>query len=123
MIIDQLPGISAVQETDEIPVERGTMTYKTTLHEIKELIAPIETVYATLTCESVSTDSGTRNSWPIGSNLQPVGGNLTLTVRNATTGAIHVIWYYSTDRTFEVAATLIGNAPNVGDVIFVQYQA
>lgn len=123
MIIDQLPEISSVQETDEIPVERGTTTYKATLGEIKELISPTETVYATLTCEAVSTESGTRNAWSIGSNLPPIGGNLTLTVRNASTGAVHVIWYYPTDSTFEVAATLVGNAPNVGDVIFVQYQA
>lgn len=84
---------------------------------------PRETVYATLTCESVSTDAGTRNAWPIGSNLPPLGGNLTLTVRNASTGGVHVIWYYSSDRTFEVAANLAGNAPNAGDVIFVTYQA
>lgn len=34
MIIDQLPEISTVQETDEIPVERGTTTYKSTLQKL-----------------------------------------------------------------------------------------
>lgn len=43
MIIDQLPEISTVQETDEIPVERGTTTYKTTLQKIKSLIASLLT--------------------------------------------------------------------------------
>lgn len=37
MIIDQLPEISDVQETDEIPVERGTTTYKTTIQKLKDL--------------------------------------------------------------------------------------
>lgn len=37
MIIDQLPRISAVQATDEIPVERGTATYKTTLQKVNDL--------------------------------------------------------------------------------------
>ena len=34
MIIDQLPEISTVQDTDEIPIERGTTTYKTPLSKI-----------------------------------------------------------------------------------------
>lgn len=37
MIIDQLPTLASVQETDEIPVERGTTTYKTTLQKLKTL--------------------------------------------------------------------------------------
>lgn len=43
MIIDQLPEISTVQETDEIPVERGTTTYKSTLQKLKDLIASLLT--------------------------------------------------------------------------------
>lgn len=43
MIIDQLPEISAVQETDEIPVERGTATYKATLQKLKDLVASLLT--------------------------------------------------------------------------------
>lgn len=43
MIIDQLPEISTVQETDEIPVERGTATYKTTLQKLKNLVASLLT--------------------------------------------------------------------------------
>lgn len=82
-----------------------------------------KTVSAALACESISTASGTRNAWPIGSNTPPIGGNLSLAVRNATTGAVHVVWYYSNDGTFEVAATIIGNPPNVGDIIYVTYQA
>lgn len=34
MIIDQLPEISTVQDTDEIPIERGTTTYKSPLSKI-----------------------------------------------------------------------------------------
>ena len=34
MIIDQLPEISSVQDTDEIPVERGTTTYKSPLSKL-----------------------------------------------------------------------------------------
>lgn len=41
MIIDQLPEISTVQETDEIPVERGTTTYKSTLRKLKDLVASL----------------------------------------------------------------------------------
>jgi hypothetical protein len=40
MIIDQLPILASVQETDEIPVERGTTTYKATLDKI----APVRSV-------------------------------------------------------------------------------
>lgn len=43
MIIDQLPNLASVQETDEIPVERGTTTYKTTLQKVKALIASLLT--------------------------------------------------------------------------------
>lgn len=43
MIIDQLPEVSAVQETDEIPVERGTTTYKSTLQKLKNLVASLLT--------------------------------------------------------------------------------
>lgn len=43
MIIDQLPTLASVQETDEIPVERGTTTYKTTLQKVKALIASLLT--------------------------------------------------------------------------------
>lgn len=43
MIIDQLPEISTVQETDEIPVERGTTTYKSTLQKLKDLVASLLT--------------------------------------------------------------------------------
>ena len=43
MIIDQLPNLASVQETDEIPVERGTTTYKTTLQKLKNLIASLLT--------------------------------------------------------------------------------
>lgn len=39
MIIDQLPNLASVQETDEIPVERGTTTYKATLQKLKDLFA------------------------------------------------------------------------------------
>lgn len=43
MIIDQLPNLASVQATDEIPVERGTTTYKTTLQKLKDLIATLLT--------------------------------------------------------------------------------
>lgn len=43
MIIDQLPEVSAVQETDEIPVERGKTTYKSTLQKLKDLVASLLT--------------------------------------------------------------------------------
>lgn len=41
MIIDQLPNLASVQETDEIPVERGTTTYKSTLQKLKDLVASL----------------------------------------------------------------------------------
>ena len=34
MIIDQLPEISSVQTTDELPIERGTTTYKTPVSKL-----------------------------------------------------------------------------------------
>lgn len=43
MIIDQLPNLASVQETDEIPVERGTTTYKSTLQKLKDLVASLLT--------------------------------------------------------------------------------
>lgn len=43
MIIDQLPNLASVQETDEIPVERGTTTYKATLQKLKDLVASLLT--------------------------------------------------------------------------------
>ena len=39
MIIDQLPEISSVQDTDELPIERGTTTYKTPLSKIWDRLA------------------------------------------------------------------------------------
>lgn len=43
MIIDQLQNLASVQETDEIPVERGTTTYKSTLQKMKDLVASLLT--------------------------------------------------------------------------------
>lgn len=54
MIIDQLPEISTVQETDEIPVERGTTTYKSTLRKLKDLVASLLIRYVDKSDISVS---------------------------------------------------------------------
>ncbi len=43
MIIDQLQSLASVQATDEIPVERGTTTYKATLQKLKDLVASLLT--------------------------------------------------------------------------------
>ena len=58
MIIDQLPEISAVQETDEIPVERGTKTYKAPLQKIKSLNPPIRYVDKSDISVSISANGG-----------------------------------------------------------------
>lgn len=39
MLIDQLPTLSSTTDTDEIPIERGTTTYKTTLQKLLESAA------------------------------------------------------------------------------------
>lgn len=125
MIIDQLPNGAPFSASDEVAIEKGQTTYKGTLAQVLDALSTIglkRTIHATLSCESVSTGAGTRNAWPLGDNLPPFGENLTLTVRNASTGAVHVIWYYSNDNTFEVAANIAGSAPAVGDVVFVTYQ-
>ena len=57
MIIDQLPEISTVQETDEIPVERGTTTYKSTLRKLKDLVASLLIRYVDKSDISVSISS------------------------------------------------------------------
>jgi hypothetical protein len=57
MIIDQLPEISTVQETDEIPVERGTTTYKSTLRKLKDLVASLLIKYVDKSDISVSISS------------------------------------------------------------------
>ena len=41
MIIDQLPSIGTVQSTDEIPIERGTTTYKTTVTDVGTTAASV----------------------------------------------------------------------------------
>ena len=38
MLIDQLPSLAVLQETDEFPVERGTTTYKAQLSAVKDLL-------------------------------------------------------------------------------------
>ena len=59
MIIDQLPNLASVQETDEIPVERGTTTYKATLGKI----APVRSVNGETGDVSVSPLA----AYPVGS--------------------------------------------------------
>lgn len=39
MIIDQLPSLVSVQDTDEVAIERGTTTYKTTVEKLSDEIA------------------------------------------------------------------------------------
>ena len=41
MIIDELPSVSSAVSTDEIPVERGTLTYKSTLSVIANAVSSI----------------------------------------------------------------------------------
>lgn len=36
MIIDQLPSISTVEATDELPIEKGTLTYKASVSKLME---------------------------------------------------------------------------------------
>lgn len=41
MIIDQLPTISDVQNSDELPIERGQTTYKTTVGKVVDAVSKI----------------------------------------------------------------------------------
>ena len=41
MIIDQLPTISNVQNSDELPIERGQTTYKTTVGKVVDAVSKI----------------------------------------------------------------------------------
>lgn len=41
MIIDELPSVTSANSTDEIPIERGTLTYKSTLSVIANAISSI----------------------------------------------------------------------------------
>ena len=34
MLVDQLPTISSIKTSDEVPIERGTNLYKTTLNAL-----------------------------------------------------------------------------------------
>jgi hypothetical protein len=55
MIIDQLPSLSSVQATDEIPVERGTTTYKATLDKIALAVYPVGSIYMSVNSTSPAT--------------------------------------------------------------------
>ena len=59
MIIDQLPEISSVQTTDEMPVERGQTTYKTPISKICAAILASPTLTGTPKAPTadVSTDN------------------------------------------------------------------
>lgn len=48
MIIDQLPSLVSVQDTDEVAIERGTTTYKTTVEKLSDEIAQTGGVLAAL---------------------------------------------------------------------------
>lgn len=41
MIIDELPSVSNLVSTDELPIERGTLTYKTALSSIANAVSSI----------------------------------------------------------------------------------
>lgn len=51
MIIDQLPSIGTVQSTDEIPIERGTTTYKTTVDGLEKVSRAGDTMSGALKFE------------------------------------------------------------------------
>lgn len=69
MIIDQLPAISLpVQDTDELPIERGQYTYKAT---VDDLIGGIKS-----DVEDLQTDVAAKQDTLVsGTNIKTVNGN------------------------------------------------
>lgn len=76
MIIDQLPNLASVQETDEIPVERGTTTYKATIDKI----APVRSVNG----ETGNVNISPLAAYPVGSIYMSVNSTSPATLFGGT---------------------------------------
>jgi hypothetical protein len=89
-----------------------------------ELKGTLDDVEGMLVSYILNYDLAT-NRFPLTDSMKAPLGNaqLTLVVRNAQTGALHVIWYNSSERKFVLASTLSGSAPSDGNSINVQYIA
>ena len=92
MIIDQLPSLPSVQDTDEVAIERGTTTYKTTVEKLSDEIAQtggVQTALAgkqdTLTFDNSPTNGSSNPVKSGGVYTALAGKQNTLTFDNSPT--------------------------------------
>lgn len=93
MIIDQLPSIGTVQSTDEIPIERGTTTYKTTVDGLEKVSRAGDTMSGALKIEMYGNT--------------PIELKTTRFTSNGTPPSSQE-FYNPSIRTFDAAGTQIG---------------
>lgn len=89
MIIDQLPSLVSVQDTDEVAIERGTTTYKTTVEKLSDEIAQTGGVQTAL--------AGKQDTLVSGTNIKTVGGNSLLGSGDISVGVNRNLldnWYF-----------------------------
>lgn len=78
MIIDQLPSTVSDNLTDEVPVEQGQLTFKTTWQKIKALFlgtTALPTTAQTISGAIAELDSDKQDTLVSGTNIKTVGGS------------------------------------------------
>lgn len=87
MIIDQLPLLAGdVQTTDEIPIERGTTTYKTTQAALVKSAADAAAAAQQTADSAQQTASSKQDALVSGVNIKTVGGQSLLGSGNIDVG-------------------------------------
>lgn len=87
MIIDQLPLLSGdIQATDEIPIERGTTTYKTTQASLVKSAADAAAAAQQTADSAQQTASSKQDALVSGVNIKTVGGQSLLGSGNIDVG-------------------------------------
>lgn len=97
MIIDQLPTLASVQETDEIPVERGTTTYKATIDKI----APVRSVNG----ETGNVNISPLAAYPVGSIYMSVNSTSPATLFGGTWSRLEDRFLLGAGSVYDAGAT------------------
>lgn len=95
MIIDQLPSLPSVQDTDEVAIERGTTTYKTTVEKLSDEIAQTGGVQTALAGKQ---DTLTFDNSPTNGSSNPVKSGGVYTAVNNVASQLDELHVSSTSQ-------------------------
>ena len=118
MIIDQLPLLAGdVQTTDEIPIERGTTTYKTTQAALVKSAADAAAAAQQTADSAQQTASSKQDTLVSGENIKTVGGQSLLGSGNIDVGGALYLTGIAVSATTGDIATASNSAITANHVV------